>query len=194
MNLDDVVAAWDRAAPNAIHPSRGISETVYRESGAAQARQLAAVFKPESRVVDYGCGDGRVAAPLAALGFDVVGVDSSPNMLRRLADTAPEVTPVQSSGADLAASIGRKADAAYCLAVLIHHSYADCLSIVEQLAAAVRKGGLIVLDWPLADRPRERSHWIDVTTWGLQEREHAARGIGLQSIESPLPWATYRVR
>lgn len=194
MNLASVVDAWDRAAPGAIHPSRGISETAYQESGEAQARQLAAVLKPGSRVVDYGCGDGRVAAPLAALGYNVIGVDSSPNMLRRLADAAPEVTPVQSSGAGLAAGIGRKADAAYCLAVLIHHSYADCLSIVEQLAAAVRKGGLIVLDWPLAERPRERTHWIDVTTWGREDRERAARDIGLQPIDSPLPWATYRVR
>ncbi len=36
---------------------------------------------PGARILDAGCGTGRVAVELAGRGFDVVGVDSDPSML-----------------------------------------------------------------------------------------------------------------
>lgn len=43
-------------------------------------------------VCELGVGTGRIAIPLAAAGVDVVGVDSSPEMLARLAERDPLVT------------------------------------------------------------------------------------------------------
>ncbi|MFJ6073691.1 class I SAM-dependent methyltransferase [Streptomyces sp. NPDC093065] len=192
--MQDVIEAWDRADPRAIHPTRATSEDAYWQSGTEQAAALAGVFKPGSRIVDVGCGDGRVAIPLQQLGYDVTGADSSSNMLRRLAETEPGIRTVQSTGPDLREQLGRKQDGAYCLAVLIHHTRADALDIVRGIVAAVRKGGTVVLDWPVSDRPHERRHWIDVTTWDPSERDTAADTLGLDPIDSPLPWATYRVR
>jgi SAM-dependent methyltransferase len=36
---------------------------------------------PPARILDVGCGSGRFAIPLAAQGYDVVGIDTAPGML-----------------------------------------------------------------------------------------------------------------
>jgi SAM-dependent methyltransferase len=50
-------------------------------------------FRP-SRVLELGCGTGRITLPLAAagaeLGFDVVGLDSQPQMLEKAGELARE--------------------------------------------------------------------------------------------------------
>lgn len=193
LSLEGVVDAWDRADPAAIHPTREHeNETVYWASGEQQAEQLAAVIKPGSQVVDFGCGDGRVTIPLAARGYQVTGADSSPAMLARLNERAPDLPTVQTTGADLHKTLGRKTDAVICLAVLIHHGYDDGQAIIRGLAAAVRKGGLLVLDWPVSDRPHERAHWIDVTTWNPADQTEVAHEIGLTRVDTPLPWTVWK--
>lgn len=41
MRPQDVIAPWDQAGPIATHPSRGVSEDAYWESGREQAAILA---------------------------------------------------------------------------------------------------------------------------------------------------------
>jgi 2-polyprenyl-3-methyl-5-hydroxy-6-metoxy-1,4-benzoquinol methylase len=48
---------------------------------AGEARLLDAVLSPGSRVLDAGCGPGRVGAELAARGHTVVGVDVDPELI-----------------------------------------------------------------------------------------------------------------
>jgi ubiquinone/menaquinone biosynthesis C-methylase UbiE len=47
---------------------------------------IARHFDPPGRVLDLGCGTGRLLIPLARRGFDVVGVDLSDAMLRVAAE------------------------------------------------------------------------------------------------------------
>lgn len=193
MTAVDVIQAWDRADPDAIHPLRRVSEDAYWESGTAQANMLATVIPDGAKVMDYGCGDGRVAIPMAALGYEVTAVDSSQNMLDRLSQRAPDLTTVQADAEGIAAHLGRrKTDAIYCLAVLIHHSYADCLDIIGKLRAATKLGGILVLDWPLSDQPGEADSWIGVTTWSKEQQGEACARIGLEPVDSDLPWGVYR--
>lgn len=191
MSLADITGAWDRADPAAIHPTRRISEDAYRESGEAQAAMLATVLEPACSVVDFGCGDGRVTVPLSAHGFDVTGADASPNMLRRLRERAPGTRTVNSDGTDLADRLGSQVDAVVCLAVLIHHDYEAGARIITGLTEAVRAGGALILDWPTADVPHERGHWIDVTTWSIRARDKLADRLGLTAVDSDLPWSVW---
>jgi len=188
----DVIAAWDRADPTAIHPTRRISENAYRESGEAQARMLAGVLPDGCRVLDFGCGDGRVSIPLHALGYHVTAADASQVMLDRLAAREPAIATVQSDGAGLYSAIGRKADAAVCLAVLIHHDYSDGEQIIAGLREAVKTSGLLVLDWPVADEPSEGATWISVTTWSAEQQAEVCRRVGLKRIDSDLPWGVFK--
>jgi len=193
VSAEAVIKAWDRADPAAIHPLRRVSEEAYWESGRAQADMLASVIPGNAKVMDFGCGDGRVAIPMVSWGYDVTAVDSSQRMLDRLTERAPDLTIVQADADGLAAHLGRrKMDAVYALAVLIHHSYTDCLHIIGRLRAATKLGGLLILDWPVSDQPAEADSWIGVTTWSRQQQAEAGAAIGLEPVNSELPWGVYR--
>lgn len=191
--MQQVIEAWDQAGPAHIHPSRGVSEEAYWESGKAAAEALATVLKPGSRVVDFGCGDGRVSVALKALGFDVTAVDASATMLAALAENDPDMPQVLSDGSDLYEQLGHKVDAVVCLAVLIHHERASALRIIDGLRQTVKVGGLLILDWPTSAHPEEAQIWIDVTTWDPDVQEAEAQARGLQRVHKGKPWAVYRV-
>lgn len=192
MSIGTVIEAWNEADPAAIHPTRGISEDAYRESGQVQAELLATVLPAASRVVDFGCGDGRVALPLADLGYDVTGADGSQAMLDRLTMAAPDMPTVLTDGTDLAAQLGKKTDAVISLAVLIHHSYESGERIIAGLRAAVRTNGLLILDWPTSDDPREGGGWISVTTWNRAQQDEICQRLGLKRVDANLPWPVFR--
>ena len=44
-----------------------------------------------AKVLDIGCGTGRMTSFLHALGYDVLGVDASPNMLKEARRKHPEI-------------------------------------------------------------------------------------------------------
>jgi len=193
VTAEAVIKAWDQADPAAIHPLRHVSEDAYWNSGQNQAAALSTVFPDGAKVMDFGCGDGRVAIPLAQLGYEVTAVDASQRMLDRLTERAPDITTVQADADGIAAHLGRRRmDAVYCLAVLIHHSWDDCLHIVEKLRAATKLGGILVLDWPLSETPTEADSWIGVTTWSREQQDEACTRLGLEAFDGGLPWSTYR--
>lgn len=192
MSADDIIAAWNEADPAAIHPTRGVSEEAYRASGEAQAQMLASVLPEGCRVVDFGCGDGRVAVPLRELGYDVTGADGSETMLARLNKADPDMSTVLTDGLDLAQQLGKKTDAVVSLAVLIHHNYEACEQIITGLRAAVKANGLLVLDWPVSDEPSEAADWIGVTTWSRDQQDAICKRVGLQRLDSDLPWGVFR--
>lgn len=194
VNHQDVIAAWDQpGAAASIHPTRGISEDAYWGSGQAQADLLAQDIPPGGKVLDFGCGDGRVAIPLSKLGYDVTGVDASPRMLAALTERAPALTAFQSDGSDFGRHLGRrKFDAVYCLAVLIHHSYETGEQLIGRLRAVVRKSGILVLDWPVADEPAETEAWIGVTTWSRDQQDDITGRLGLTRLDVDRPWPVYQ--
>ena len=193
MSADDVIRAWDQADPASIHPLRQVSEDAYWDSGRAQADMLATVIPDGAKVMDFGCGDGRVTIPMATLGYEITAVDASQNMLDRLTERDDSITTVQADADAIAGHLGRRRmDAVYSLAVLIHHSYQDCLPIISKLRTATKLGGVLILDWPVSETPTEADSWIGVTTWSREQQDEACEAIGLERVDSDLPWGVYR--
>lgn len=56
-----------------------------------EANFVAELLAPPARVLDAGCGTGRVAVRLAELGYDVVGVDVDASMLEQARAAAPDL-------------------------------------------------------------------------------------------------------
>lgn len=185
----NVIDAWDKADPKAIHPLRDVSEEAYWDSGKVQAAELAEVLPYGGRILDYGCGDGRVAIPLYHLGYNIVAADSSPTMLAALKAREPVVTTTLINGDEFPGGF----DAVYCLAVLIHQDYATATEIITNLVDAVDRGGVLILDWPTSDTPYERKAWIEVTTWSKADQDALIKKLRLARVDNHgLPFVVLR--
>jgi SAM-dependent methyltransferase len=95
---------------------------------------LELVPPPAGRTLDVGCGEGRLARDLAALGHDVVGIDSSPTMIAAAREAAPEL---ELDVADAAAL--PFADASFGLVVAFMS-----LQDIDDLAGAIREAARVL--------------------------------------------------
>ena len=59
------------------------------EDLAGEARLVDAMVRPRSRILDAGCGPGRVGAALFARGHNVVGVDVDPELIAAAREDHP---------------------------------------------------------------------------------------------------------
>lgn len=104
-------------------------------------------FPPAGRVVDLGCGTGRLLAALAARGFDCVGVDLSPEMLAVARRKVPAAEFVQANLVELDALPDASFDAAACLfSTLGMIGGADNRRrVLGHFARILKPGGVLVL-------------------------------------------------
>lgn len=185
-----VVDSWRHADPKMIHPTREhVSEQAYWESGKPQAELIHELLPDGGTVLDFGCGDGRIAIPLAKLGCVVYAVDASQEMLVRLQQQTGwrEIDRiVLSDGTNIPTLFPEPVDAVNARAVLIHHSHTDVIRLVRNLTKVIRPGGFLVADWPVG-KHHERRDWIDVTTWDKEHRDKVAASVGLELVSEGVP-------
>lgn len=118
-----------------------------------EASFVAALAEPGARVLDAGCGTGRVGARLDELGYDVVGVDVDESMLTVARRTAPQVPWHR---ADLAALTPADLDGATGFDVVVMAGNVVPLlapgtvgRAVSALVALLRPGGSLVAGFGL---------------------------------------------
>ena len=103
-------------------------------------------IRPPAKVLEAGCQAGRLAVPLAKMGFQVTGIDTSGFALRRAREHAQEAgvvaTFVQGKVEEvLAARPEWQYDVVVCVEVL--YLTPDYREILRTLAGAIRPGGLL---------------------------------------------------
>ena len=139
-----------------------------------EAAYVSALVPPGARVLDAGCGTGRVGIELAARGYDVVGVDSDASMLDVARAAAPGIpwhlTDLAELDAvheyDLAVAAGN---------VMIFLAPGTGPEVVARLARSLRPGGLLVSGW----RTDELA---------VQEYDGWAREAGLEPVARHATW------
>lgn len=124
---------------------------------------------PAGRVVDLACGSGILSQALAEAGYDVLGIDLSPDMLALARQRAPRATFV--SGSLLSAELPA------CVAVAIvgegvnylfdeSHSTAALAALFARVHAALAPGGVLLFDAATPERATGR-HFREGDGWAV---------------------------
>jgi SAM-dependent methyltransferase len=141
------------------------AERPHEERAVAWALAAVALAGAAPRVLDLGCGDGRVAARLAAAGAEVTGVDPSRVALERARAAHPELTFL-APGADGRLPLEDGSfDAVVCIDVLQH--VADTQRLMSEARRVLRPGGLLAAAVPYHGRAKNLAIAL-----GAFERHH----------------------
>jgi len=153
-----------------------------------EADRCAALVPPGSRVLDAGCGTGRVAVELARHGYRAVGVDLDGAMLAQARAVAPHLTwvhadlagfdPVEHGlpgGFDLVVAAGNVVPLA---------AAGTEAQVVARMAAALRPDGVLVAGFGLdaAHLPLPRA------SFGLPAYDAWCADAGLTLVERHATW------
>lgn len=160
MAATDYKTFWDDKASTTtgafIAVDGSANEEVARLTGAYTARQVecALDLQPHDRVLELGCGVGRIGRELAPKVAHWQGADISANMLavahERLAGF-DNIGLTELRRSSLEALPSASFSKAYCVAVFIHMDKEDFLLYLEELARVLEPGGLVFFDtWNLA--------------------------------------------
>jgi SAM-dependent methyltransferase len=120
---------------------------------AGEARLVDAVVAPGSRILDAGCGPGRVGAELFGRGHRVVGVDVDPQLIAAAHEDHPGPTWLVADLSELDLAAGGEAepfDAAVVAGnVLTFLAPGTEAGAVARIAAHVRADGIVVVGFGL---------------------------------------------
>jgi SAM-dependent methyltransferase len=115
-----------------------------------EATFVASLLEPPARVLDAGCGTGRVAIRLAELGYHVVGVDLDASMLAMAREEAPHLDWRVGDLAQL--DTGERYDVVVVAGNTIPLLEPGTLDVAaERLAAHLDQSGLLVCGFGLDD-------------------------------------------
>jgi SAM-dependent methyltransferase len=122
---------------------------------------IAPLLTPGARVVDYGCGPGYLAAPVARRAAHVDAVDISRGVLAcaRTLNGSPNITY---QTPEKFHATGGRIDLAYSFAVAQHLRTDVLVSVLTLLAGAMRPGGTLLLHFPVPGELgyRTETQWL----------------------------------
>jgi SAM-dependent methyltransferase len=176
--MTDDIARWDAEAMTFDEPAdHGLRDPAVR---AAWRELLLGLLPPApARVVDLGCGTGTLSLLLSEEGYDVTGVDFSPEMIARARRKARDVAFVEAD-----ASAPPLAPASYDVVLSRHVLWAmpDPAAALARWEDLLRDGGRLVL---------VEGSWS--TGVGLTGAETVAlvAGLGRSAALSPLADPAY---
>lgn len=130
--------------------------------------------KPGEHILDVGCGTGQLTAEAAGSGAELVGADSSPEMIARARRNFPELR-FEVARAETLPFIG-EFDAVFSNAAL--HWVRDQHGALASIARALKPGGRFVFEMGGHENLRQ----------ALQAGCAAMKSLGVSEPESFVPW------
>lgn len=136
---EDYDKRWQHLAASgaSVHGEADLIEALLRETGG-------------TRVLDAGCGTGRVAIELASRGFEVAGLDADPSMLDAARAKAPQLRWIEADLVDTDAHLDGTFDVVALPGnVMIFLDRGTEAAVVAALARRLIPGGLLVAGFQL---------------------------------------------
>lgn len=155
MHIRTVEAGYDALAPTFLE----WTEAIEGDPTGRFVDELTARLPAGARVLDLGCGAGRAAKLLER--FEVVGVDVSPEQVRRARANAPAATFVQGDFARLDFPAG-SFDAVVALFSIMHVPRAEHPELLGRIARWLVSGGLFLASLSHVGGPDRTEEWLGV--------------------------------
>jgi len=155
LHLPNYKTTWDAKSTTPVHAMLSVdgsaNEERLRVSGAYTARMVTAALdlKPSDRVLELGCGVGRIGHELAPHVAHWEGADISANMLKVARERLAKFSNVgltELTRSDLKSLPDASFDKAYSIAVFIHMDKEDFYLYLEDLTRVLKPGGLVFFD------------------------------------------------
>ena len=187
---------WDRRAhvdaKYWVAATAEADDESYQESAvkdaAALLEGLGDAVGPEARVLDLGCGIGRLAAELSGRFAEVVGVDVSPQMIavaRRMHAQKSDVRFEANSGVDLAGFADGEFGLVFSYSVLPHIPPDVLEGYFLEVGRVLREGGLFRFQfWIGEPHAAAAADTLSIRTYSRAEVDRMAADGGLDIVST----------
>jgi 2-polyprenyl-3-methyl-5-hydroxy-6-metoxy-1,4-benzoquinol methylase len=107
-------------------------------------------FRPQSKLLDIGCGSGRDLSLLASLGHDCYGIDATPEFVTLSQSLHPELKGkvLEATLPNFSEPFGGEFDGVLCSAVLMHIAENELSQSAVSIKSCLKKNGRLLYSVP----------------------------------------------
>ena len=189
---------WNRSAGwnirRAIYDAAAVSDPAhgaeaFDQGGSGDAARLAAFVHPDMRVVELGCGIGRIMKPLAGRCREIIGFDISDAMIqgsREYLAGIPNARVEKTAGSSLPTLADASVDFLYSVLCFIHVDKRSAFRYFREIQRVLVQNGLALLQFENILSPKGMQEFVRVVDL---EHEYPLEFYSLQELEVLLPQA-----